>query len=454
VTGKSQMSAFAGAQSYKTGDRRQLNNIRENCILPGRITYKPKPMCFSRLCQVLLVVMLFACAKSHNNQPEDENEIIKNNDAIKTIFITYPIYSPGGFTAIYYIAAYDVSGNLKWKKDSTRAAVDLTYAKGVLAIVTDSSFNTPNGTQYRYSLHGLNAETGNIMWSNQSSPYIHSNTIARNDTLFASCQLITSPYTPFIIGFNLKTGAELFKIPVRDSLAPRFFMLDGRMIYYIARTQHGHSSIVAYDFKSNQEKWQVAVGVTSNGLLISSEIVQNDNCLFVTNGVGVLMAIEKSTGSVRWSKNGGYLQPRFGNNLIFSGETRVGMHALDAKTGDPAWKWETKDGNGLIESVFYGSGHVFFNYSGPGWILTTLNAKTGKAGWERPVRYGPGQPLLVGDKLYFAERLTPSGELLCLDANTGALLKSFPLPGDPHFDTRKMYIVTESGKFLAPDRLY
>jgi outer membrane protein assembly factor BamB len=159
--------------------------------------------------------------------------------------------------------------------------------------------------------------------------------------------------------------------------------------------------------------------------------------------------LDPATGRPDWSfETGDHIEGgpvAVGTSVIFSAGND-GLYALDAANGKPRWNFR----EGLhIDSTPAVVGRRVYVGSGPSrkhqaTEVVCVEAATGKAVWRTPVplpAWAP--PVAVGGRVFAGlgnGRLTeaaqppetPAGKLACLDADTGAVLWTFPC-GDAVF---------------------
>jgi len=126
-------------------------------------------------------------------------------------------------------------------------------------------------------------------------------------------------------------------------------------------------------------------------------------------------ALNAATGRLIWKvKPPGTTSVENGIAYVDSGQT---FYALDAKTGQPKWKFDHKDyvGGGVVSN-----GIVYFESSDH--HLNALDARTGETRWQFLVSgriwppYSSETPLLSADTIYFG---TDDGHVYAVDAANG-----------------------------------
>ncbi|HEX3158474.1 MAG TPA: PQQ-binding-like beta-propeller repeat protein [Gemmatimonadaceae bacterium] len=160
-----------------------------------------------------------------------------------------------------------------------------------------------------------------------------------------------------------------------------------------------------------------------------------------------VIAVEASTGRVRWrSPTGGY-SPRTqgGLNVVLAGDVVVigdmGVAALDRRTGASRWFYDPvplgEEGERLGESLLATDGQRIFTGSSTGHVFA-LDVSTGRPAWRvQLITDGNSRlfdPLVSGGAVYIYSRTFTNplhGAVYALDAGTGAVRWSRAYPYEP-----------------------
>jgi outer membrane protein assembly factor BamB len=156
-------------------------------------------------------------------------------------------------------------------------------------------------------------------------------------------------------------------------------------------------------------------------------------------------ALDARTGAVRWHQRlplpagASYQGMPFGANVSAYGDLIIvpawDLYGLDRATGVIRWKFQASDDFPGYGSIFVANGVVF----GVGRYLYALDATTGTLLRRIDLGEQPFRPVVADGVVYVATRgeVSPGslgdGHVMALDANTGAVLWTFPItdPQDP-----------------------
>ncbi|XQU09221.1 PQQ-binding-like beta-propeller repeat protein [Halomonas sp. LY9] len=142
--------------------------------------------------------------------------------------------------------------------------------------------------------------------------------------------------------------------------------------------------------------------------IISTPIVYENSVYFIDFENSVY-ALNKDDGTIIWSKEleG---QPSFqitaNEEMLFIGlsspedQASSYMLALDKKTGEEHWRFETEVQIGMDSPIAHEDKLYFTLMYGQ---LFSLDINTGEEAWRFPISGGSGQPLISGDTLYLQD---------------------------------------------------
>ena len=187
------------------------------------------------------------------------------------------------------------------------------------------------------------------------------------------------------------------------------------------------------------------------------------------NDVQFVVALDKTTGKVRWKKmREGY--QAYTTPLVVSlpsGDQVISPGALSAiayepRTGKEIWQVKYGEGFSNVPRPVYGNGLVFIctGFQQASLLAVRLDGRgdvtKSKIEWrlDRGVPLTPS-PLLVGNELYL---VTDNGIATCVDAKTGQELWRARLGGNhsasPIYADGKIYFLSEEGEsvVIAPGR--
>lgn len=191
-------------------------------------------------------------------------------------------------------------------------------------------------------------------------------------------------------------------------------------------------------------------------------------------------AFDKHTGEVVWSstpgvgpKDSSFSSPVLGwangRRVLYAGTGCGNVICLDVMTGDPVWRFQLSYGGINSSLLLHGddkviaiSGKENIDDSKTGRMVALKLGNqpgSGTAGpvvldydqeiWRNDLCMFTSSPVLVGDHVF---QVTHTGELVCVDANTGEILSTYKLGtsqlhASPVYGDGKLYIPIVSGEF-------
>lgn len=187
----------------------------------------------------------------------------------------------------------------------------------------------------------------------------------------------------------------------------------------------------------------------------SSSPAISGNKVYVGSNNDVMYCFDASNGDVIWKFNAFYevfSSPAIVDNKVYFGEglhytEDASFHCVNAETGDEIWSFST---TGQIESSpFAADGKVVFGAGKDG--VYCLDAKTGQKLWQYSEVYVAGSPLIHDKKVYFGSGYGKNG-IYCLDLADGSEIwtinTKYPAWGAPAVWDGKIYVGTGSGNFV------
>ena len=192
----------------------------------------------------------------------------------------------------------------------------------------------------------------------------------------------------------------------------------------------------------------------SNLSILKDTTTSLANTVFKGNGANSFVALNATTGALKWEFTGGgkfsYSNPTLVNGKIFVGGTDGSMYAIDALKGTKIWSFAT---NGAIESspvvadsiVYFGSDdHNFY----------AVDAVTGVLKWKFSPPFNVGSsPAVANGMVFFGCADT---YLYALDAKTGSFKWAYLTEGvidqsSPVVADNTVFIGNRSGSLFAID---
>jgi outer membrane protein assembly factor BamB len=292
------------------------------------------------------------------------------------------------------------------------------------------------------SLLCFDAETGNLAWQVKTPLHIESSPAIRGDVVVVGAGAIEDanhkPTTDpgFVFAVRIKTGEQLWKHAVSDPESSPAFAEDGTV--YIGSGFNGKAVVALRsetdaDLKAKnlpRELWKIKAPfpitgpVTLDGDLV---IVGGGNSDFVyadPNPAGVVMALDRKTGAVRWQTP---MEDSVLNRMVvrdgkvFCPVRSGNVVALSLADGKPAWRQPVNGKSPVLGGVAVSDdGRAVFAASQDG-TLAVMDAATGKLidknklnAEGKPVKTGSfSSPTLAQNKLFIGSE---TGGLRCFVA--------------------------------------
>ena len=206
----------------------------------------------------------------------------------------------------------------------------------------------------------------------------------------------------------------------------------------------GDNSINAIDLTTNDLLWDAPFGRYESTSLADPSIVVLDDTAYGAGVPGVMTAFDLThNGAVRWAypldpsgATDGYFSgvsgPQVTADRVFVGTSTIFdtnyIHAIDRATGARVWRQPIANSSGLSGAPRLAGDTLLV----PAGDLLALDAATGAVRWTLPMfGRGAGTPILDGDRLFVqgAAALT-DGRLYCVELATGNVVWTLPAGND------------------------
>jgi eukaryotic-like serine/threonine-protein kinase len=185
----------------------------------------------------------------------------------------------------------------------------------------------------------------------------------------------------------------------------------------------GDGRVYALDAATGTRRW-----ATDTGEVVHASPALAAGLVIVGNWKSTLLALDAKTGAERWRFQAGtddlihnqvgfQGSPAIADGIVYVGCRDSHLYAIDLASGRERWKFSTGQ-SWVITSPAIAHGRVYFATSDSS-LIHALDAKTGQPAWQQSSRaYVFGSPAVVGETL-----LVPvlNGTLEARDAATGAL---------------------------------
>jgi len=218
----------------------------------------------------------------------------------------------------------------------------------------------------------------------------------------------------------------------------------------------GERHLVAIDLTSGEPRWRFAWG--RRGAL---RLKRAGKLLYYTSGDSALTALDVLSGSIVWRARDRLrfrTPPTLDHDLLFAiaggAGSRANLHAIDAFSGQA--RWTAQVGADHDTCNIEGAPHVVGDVvvaairERRGLRLVAIDRDTGAPRWVSPAVVAPiGTSWLPVDDLLIGN--TPTGELIAIEAETGALRYRHVLGTVLETDVpRKLEPVLRSGALFVP----
>lgn len=400
------------------------------------------------LLSVITLAVLASCQKPDDNSqptptPPAPQPVIPADPA-KTVLLTSRDDDGNGNLSTT-LTGFSTTGAQKWKRThlGTTSNPFLTCSKGIVYISVGYFQFTGGGSFTSYNnLYAINAETGQNVWAKTNSAEYVYHMAARNDTLYCS---IAQGMSNFVGAYSTVNGALLWIRQINFPYPALKLRLDGGTLYFGTASSHTENNIIAFDLATKTIKWNTPVGINLvNGY---SSLAIAANAVYLKNGMGNLLALNKATGATLWSKTDQtYEQPVLDNNTLMTA-TQNGLSAFGAGNGNAAWNWNAGAwSKGGVPAV--AGGKVYLTGSQSRGFVICFNAATGSVEWKKEMTDFLQYPVVAADKLFMLRsnvHNTTQPSIMVYDTKTGVARDSIPVSG------RELYyhsIVTEAGNWL------
>lgn len=266
-------------------------------------------------------------------------------------------------------------------------------------------FADTSGTTWCYALDGTK------LWENRgNAPILTRPTIGDG-------RLFVTNVDDLVVALDATTGERLWRYKVKKDLtrvaelslyAAPSALVDGSEVIV------GFSSgrLVGLEAESGEELWGLTAGEGRYPDLVATPTVSGDD-LFVSGYFKPLLAIDRSTRTVRWRADVGAAFPVLvRDGLVFHPGTDGKMRAFSALTGAERWSWDSGTGAALTEPVYTPAGLIVGASGGSIYLIDAADGHL-KWTWSEPsLLLGvTATPVVIDRQLLF---VTNAGELYSL----------------------------------------
>jgi len=188
----------------------------------------------------------------------------------------------------------------------------------------------------------------------------------------------------------------------------------------------------------------------------------SESTVYFGSGDGNVYAVNTRTGQLNWKFETGdivHSSPAVANGVVYAGSWDTYFYALDAATGKEKWRFKTGDDPnihnqiGIQSSPLVFDGVVYFGCRDSN--LYALDAETGAKKWafNNKGSWVIASPVAKDGRLYFST--SDSGLFRAIDLKTGAEIYTlqllWPMFSSPAIAGNTLYIGSQQGKLYAID---
>lgn len=235
------------------------------------------------------------------------------------------------------------------------------------------------------SVYALDSETGRRRWSYKTDDGVISSPAVVDDTVYIGSK------DNSIYALDARTGRKQWSYktgnPVRSSPA----VVNGTV--YIGSEDYG---VYALDAKTGDKLWRYETG----GFVCSTPAVA-DGTVYIGSVDQSVYALDAQTGKKRWSyQTGGWVDssPSVAKGIVYVGSMDQSVYALDARTGQKYWSFET-NGNVYTKTAVVGE----IVYIGSGSIYA-VDAKTGNERWSFETVRRVHSPTVINGAIFIGSK--------------------------------------------------
>lgn len=289
--------------------------------------------------------------------------------------------------------------------------------------------------------------------------------------LIVADRIIVIPSGGPLLVLDASMGNLLWQFDPPEGLWDRAYASDGKNIFVGLRG----GGLTALDMRTGKELWKKNLGIESQVPSLVFDSVLYTPTTFVgpelkpdAQGRAKLFALDIKTGDLIWEfESDNYILQTperrddvvyLGGNFYAPGEIDEGGHtriyALDARDASVKWTYEAEDG---FPKRLYATDRTL-NFVGYQDFINGIDIETGELRWRRDT--GNWTPSFLGDNgiVYFGSANT---SVMALDVDSGALAWQYDIPegsfnyllGAPVIDSDTLYFLTQHGEIFALDAI-
>ncbi len=318
-------------------------------------------------------------------------------------------------------------GSLLWALET-----DLDV-RGSPAVAADTVYVGTSGVAdcCRPTLFAVNASTGEPIWE-VTREHGFGSPVVQGDTLLVGAG-------PDLLAYDAGNGTQLWSRSVDfTTVAPA---LDNNTVYTVDDPGQESTAVRARDIETGEQRWSRELsGEPEADPAIASGV------LYVGLG-STLHALETATGATEWTFEADetlFAPPAIANGTVYTGSIAGSIYAVNADSGEQVWRNTI---HGTPGGLAVGGERVHVG-STAGWLYA-FDVASGDYRLNESLASGAlAGPALTDDTLYLALR---GGDVVALDAASGAEHWSFPVAGHEHERISSSPAVVDGRLFVGID---
>ena len=227
------------------------------------------------------------------------------------------------------ILKFDNSSKLIWKKNyysktEKKLKPILFFANNKDTLVVVDSIS---------KFYAMDINTGELLWSKNNSAHFNSQVKVYKDKFFA----IDSKNV--LRCYSIKDGSEIWKIKTERSLIKSTKKLSLLIVDNIVYFNNSIGDITAVDIENGELLWltptQSSEVYGQSFFTKSSNLVANNNSIFLSNNENGFFSLDIKTGILNWKQNiNSTLTPTLVDNLIFTITMEGFLVVIDRRQGN------------------------------------------------------------------------------------------------------------------------
>ena len=227
------------------------------------------------------------------------------------------------------IIFFDENQKTLWKNNFYNKSEKKTKPRLNFAIKNNTLIVTDDVAKY----YAINIDTGEILWTKVNIVPFNSNIKINNDIFY------TVDYKNILRAIAIKDGSEIWNLKTEESLTKSntkiSIAVDKKNIYF----NNSIGDITAVDIKSGQLVWQLPTqnsNISQNAFQLSnSELVINEDTIYLSNNKNEFYSIDTVTGLINWKTEiSSNLKPAVVGKFLITISEKGYLYIIEKKSGN------------------------------------------------------------------------------------------------------------------------